>query len=106
MIVSRKGLAVGAKTIWITRLFITLTFVMAYPISKVLDWMLDDEVVFYNRQRLIELIKLSTLHAGADEPLADDLRIAVGAMEIADKTVRDIMTKIDVNNIYQCTNNN
>lgn len=58
--------------------------------------MLGDEVVFYNRRRLIELIKLSTLNAGEDTPFVDDLKIAVGAMEIADKTVRDIMTKIDV----------
>ncbi|KAI6205578.1 hypothetical protein M3Y94_00808100 [Aphelenchoides besseyi] len=59
----KKGLEVGARTIWITRFFMVLTFPLAFPISKILDCILGDE-------------------------------IAVGAMEISDKTVQDVMTKI------------
>ncbi|VDD96843.1 unnamed protein product, partial [Enterobius vermicularis] len=88
----KKGLAVGARTIWITRFFMVLTFPLAYPISKVLDFILGDEVVPYNRKRLMELIKMSTR---SEEGLAEELKIAVGAMEITDKTVKDVMTKID-----------
>ncbi|OZC05784.1 hypothetical protein X798_07242, partial [Onchocerca flexuosa] len=88
----KKGLAVGARTIWITRFFMVLTFPIAYPISKVLDVLLGDEVISYDRKRLMELIKMST----RDEGLAEELKIAVGAMEISDKTVSDVMTKIDV----------
>uniref|UniRef100_A0A8R1XU21 CNNM transmembrane domain-containing protein n=5 Tax=Onchocerca TaxID=6281 RepID=A0A8R1XU21_ONCVO len=87
----KKGLAVGARTIWITRFFMVLTFPIAYPISKVLDVLLGDEVISYDRKRLMELIKMST----RDEGLAEELKIAVGAMEISDKTVSDVMTKID-----------
>uniref|UniRef100_A0A9J2PP27 CNNM transmembrane domain-containing protein n=1 Tax=Ascaris lumbricoides TaxID=6252 RepID=A0A9J2PP27_ASCLU len=88
----KKGLAVGARTIWITRFFMVLTFPLAYPISKVLDCVLGDEVVSYDRKRLMELIKMSTRD---EEGLAEELKIAVGAMEISDKTVSDVMTMID-----------
>lgn len=89
----KKGLAVGARTIWITRFIIVLAFPVAYPLSKALDWMLGEEVVSYDRRRLMEMIKLTTRH---EEGLAEELKIAVGAMEINDKTVVDVMTKIGV----------
>ncbi|KAI6173296.1 hypothetical protein M3Y98_01066500 [Aphelenchoides besseyi] len=87
----KKGLEVGARTIWITRFFMVLTFPLAFPISKVLDCILGDEVVSYDRKRLMELIKMTT---GSEDGIADELKIAVGAMEISDKTVQDVMTKI------------
>uniref|UniRef100_A0AC34RI91 CNNM transmembrane domain-containing protein n=1 Tax=Panagrolaimus sp. JU765 TaxID=591449 RepID=A0AC34RI91_9BILA len=88
----KKGLAVGARTIWITRFFMVLTFPLAYPISRILDCVLGDEVVSYDRKRLMELIKLSTRN---EDGLAEELKIAVGAMEISDKTVADVMTKMN-----------
>lgn len=57
---SRHGLAVGAKTIYITKFVILLTFLVAYPISKILDFMLGEEIGnVYNRERLKELVKVS-----------------------------------------------
>ncbi|KAK6033226.1 hypothetical protein OSTOST_00591 [Ostertagia ostertagi] len=87
----KKGLAVGAYTIWVTRFFMILTFPIAFPISKILDFVLGEEVVSYDRKRLMELIKMSN-----EEGLVEELKIAVGAMEISDKTVTDVMTRIDV----------
>ncbi|CAI4233125.1 unnamed protein product [Auanema sp. JU1783] len=86
----KKGLAVGAHTIWVTRFFIVLTFPVAFPISKILDIFLGEEVTSYDRRRLMELIKMSN-----NDGLQEELKIAVGAMEISDKIVLDVMTKID-----------
>lgn len=90
----KKGLAVGANTIWITRFFVCLTIPLSYPISRILDYVLGDEVALYDRKRLMELIKMSSNKIGDD--IDEELKIAVGAMELCDKTVSDVMTKIDV----------
>lgn len=88
----KKGLEVGAHTIQITQLFIMLTFPIAWPVSKLLDCLLGDEYQAYDRKRLMELIKMSITDNGQ---VSNELKIAVGAMEIADKVVKDVMTKIE-----------
>ena len=60
-ICSRHGLAIGAKTIFITYFFMIVTFPLSYPISKILDWLLGDEIgQVYDRQKLMEFIKVTT----------------------------------------------
>ena len=59
-ICSRHGLAIGAYTVWITKIFMAITFPMAYPISKLLDKILGKEIgAHYDRERLKELVKVS-----------------------------------------------
>ena len=59
-ICSRYGLAVGAKTIYVTRLVMLITFPLSFPISKVLDRLLGVELGnVYTRERLQELVKVS-----------------------------------------------
>jgi hypothetical protein len=54
---------VGAKTIWITKLFMVVTAPLSYPISKILDKILGTEIgTVYDRERLMELIKAGGLY--------------------------------------------
>lgn len=49
-ICSRHGLAVGANTIFLTKFFMMMTFPASYPVSKLLDCVLGQEIgTVYNR---------------------------------------------------------
>ncbi|CAH8858662.1 unnamed protein product [Trichobilharzia szidati] len=55
---SRHGLAIGAKTLWLTKTFMLLTFPIAFPVSYILDKMLDEEIgQVYSREKLGVLIR-------------------------------------------------
>ncbi|XP_066595626.1 unextended protein isoform X2 [Prorops nasuta] len=92
-ICSRHGLCVGAKTIYLTKLTMLLTFPLSYPISKFLDVMLGEEIGnVYNRERLKELVKVTT---GYNDLEKDEVNIIAGALELRKKTVADVMTRIE-----------
>ncbi|KAL7062397.1 hypothetical protein AAHC03_0902 [Spirometra sp. Aus1] len=91
-ICSRHGLAIGAKTIWLTKLFMVLTFPLAFPISFILDKLLGDEIgAVYNREKLGVLLK-EQQDAGLVAP--DEMNIIAGALNMSTKTVGDIMSPI------------
>lgn len=57
---SRHGLAIGARTIYITKTVMVLTAPLAWPLSRLLDWILGEEIATtYTRERLKELVKVS-----------------------------------------------
>lgn len=91
-ICSRHGLFVGAKTIWLTYLFMIITFPVSFPLSKILDLILGEELgAIYNRDQLLHLLKVT--HAKTDLE-KDEVDIMTGALEFKKKTVADVMTKI------------
>jgi len=57
---SRYGLFVGARTIWFTYIFMVITFPLSYPISRILDCVLGEEIGYvFNRDRLRELLRVT-----------------------------------------------
>ena len=92
-ICSRHGLAVGAYTIWLTKLFMILTFPLSYPISKLLDCVLGDEIgTVYDKKKLIELLRVTNEENDLEK---EEVDIVTGALVYKEKTVRSVMTKLE-----------
>ncbi|CAK0847174.1 unnamed protein product, partial [Prorocentrum cordatum] len=95
---SRYALLVGARTLPITYIFVAITFVLAYPISKILDRLLGDEIGgVYTRKGLLQLVKLSAedpSHAHSSGLNQEDAKVLTGALTFQDRTVRQVMTPI------------
>lgn len=89
---SRHGLAVGANTILVTKLFMLLTFPLSWPISKILDCVLGQEIgTVYNREKLVEMLKVTEPY---NDLVKEELNMIQGALELRTKTVEDVMTAI------------
>lgn len=89
---ARYGLAIGAKTIWITWIVIILTIPVSYPLSLVLDCALGEEIAFvYDRERLQEYIRITKSYNNLD---AQEINIITGALKIKKVTVGQVMTKL------------
>ncbi|TRY93595.1 hypothetical protein DNTS_005192 [Danionella cerebrum] len=90
---SRHGLAVGANTIHITKFFMILTLPLSYPISKLLDCVLGQEIgTVYNREKLVEMLKVTEPY---NDLVKEEMNMIQGALELRTKTVEDIMTPLN-----------
>lgn len=90
---ARQGLAVGAKTIYLTYAFMIITFPLSYPISRLLDCILGEEKGnVYDRERLMEFIRITGHHTQLEE---DEVAIISGALKLKKIKVDQIMTRIE-----------
>lgn len=90
---SRHGLAIGARTIYITKTVMFLTAPLSWPLSRLLDWVLGEEIATtYTRERLKELVKITNEYNDLEK---DEVNIISGALELRKKTVGEVMTKIE-----------
>uniref|UniRef100_A0A3B5A9M2 Metal transporter n=1 Tax=Stegastes partitus TaxID=144197 RepID=A0A3B5A9M2_9TELE len=89
---SRHGLAVGANTIVLTKFFMLLTFPLSFPVSKLLDVLLGQEIgTVYNREKLVEMLKVTEPY---NDLVKEELNMIQGALELRTKTVEDVMTPL------------
>nr|XP_043614325.1 DUF21 domain-containing protein At1g47330 [Erigeron canadensis] len=95
-ICTRYGLTVGATVAPFVRLLLWLFFPIAYPISKVLDWMLGKgHAALLRRAELKTFVDFHGNEAGKGGDLThDETTIIAGALELTEKTAKDAMTPI------------
>uniref|UniRef100_W5K3X7 Metal transporter n=1 Tax=Astyanax mexicanus TaxID=7994 RepID=W5K3X7_ASTMX len=92
-VASRHGLAIASKTIWLTRLLMLVTFPITYPISKLLDNMLHQEISnFYTREKLLAMLRVTDPY---HDLVKEELNIIQGALELRTKTVEDVLTPLN-----------
>ncbi|KAB1204907.1 hypothetical protein CJ030_MR7G015259 [Morella rubra] len=93
---SRYGLSVGAKLSFLVRLLVLVLFPVAYPISKLLDWLLGKgDAALLRRDELKILVDMHGRTAGKGGELTqDETTIIAGALEMTQKTAKDAMTPI------------
>ncbi|KAH1145836.1 hypothetical protein AAZV13_15G058500 [Glycine max] len=95
-ICSRYGLAIGATVAPVVRVLVWVCFPVAYPISKLLDFLLGHRhKALFHRAELKTLVNLHGHEAGKGGELTHhETTIIAGALELAEKTAGDAMTPI------------
>ncbi|KAI4387044.1 hypothetical protein MLD38_004908 [Melastoma candidum] len=93
---SRYGLAIGATVAPFVRVLVWVCSPVAYPISKLLDFLLGHgHVALFRRAELKTLVNLHGNEAGKGGELThDETTIIAGALELTEKTASDAMTPI------------
>lgn len=93
---SRYGLAIGASVTPVVRVLLFICFPIAYPISKLLDYLLGKgHVALFRRAELKTLVNLHGNEAGKGGELThDETTIIAGALELTEKKVKDVMTPL------------
>ncbi|KAK1588749.1 hypothetical protein Q3G72_026646 [Acer saccharum] len=93
---SRYGLAIGATVAPFVRVLVWIFFPIAYPISKLLDYLLGEgNQAVFRRAELITLVDFHGNEAGKGGELThDETTIITGALELTEKTASDAMTPI------------
>ncbi|KAG2298081.1 hypothetical protein Bca4012_009292 [Brassica carinata] len=93
---SRHGLAIGATVAPFVRVLVWICSPVAWPISKLLDFLLGHgRVALFRRAELKTLVDLHGNEAGKGGELThDETTIIAGALELSGKMAKDAMTPI------------
>ncbi|XP_070697070.1 metal transporter CNNM1 [Pempheris klunzingeri] len=91
-VASRHSLAIASKTLCATRLLMLVFFPIAYPVSKILDILLHQEISsFYTREKLVAMLRVTDPY---HDLVKEELNIIQGALELRTKTVEDVLTPL------------
>ncbi|KAJ6421265.1 hypothetical protein OIU84_028609 [Salix udensis] len=92
---SRYGLSIGAKLSIVVRFIVIVLFPLAYPISKLLDWILGEKhSALLRRAELKTLVDMHGNEGKGGELTHDETTIIAGALDLTQKTAKDAMTPI------------
>lgn len=86
---SRHAFNVGAKTVWLVKVFMVLMYVIAKPLSMLLDLIFGKELAQRLNKRELELLLEEHVESSIN---SDEKRIMVGAMKFSDKKAIDVIT--------------
>mmetsp|Transcript_105218 Transcript_105218/g.234879 ORF Transcript_105218/g.234879 Transcript_105218/m.234879 type:complete len:388 (-) Transcript_105218:53-1216(-) len=96
---SRYALAIGAKSVPIVWFFLIVCFVIAYPVSVLLDYLLGREMGgLYSKGELMALIQLNTSDPERAKEVGmtcADAKLVVGALSYKNQPVSNQMTRLD-----------
>ncbi|KAG2489018.1 hypothetical protein HYH03_012456 [Edaphochlamys debaryana] len=94
---SRYGLKVGAYSAWFVRLLMCLCSPVAWPIGKLLDFLLGpDHTALFRRAQLKALVDLHGSGAGFGGTLSEDeVHVIRGALDLTNKVASKSMTPLD-----------
>uniref|UniRef100_A0A673ZE77 Metal transporter n=1 Tax=Salmo trutta TaxID=8032 RepID=A0A673ZE77_SALTR len=91
-VASRHSLAIASKTVWATRLLMLVSFPISYPVSKLLDIMLHQEISnFYTREKLVAMLRVTDPY---HDLVKEEVNIIQGALELRTKTVEQVHTPL------------
>ena len=89
---SRYALNFSSKFTWMVNIFIWVLFPICWPLAKILDKALGEEIyTVYSKRELIKIIEEHEDSADSDID-EDEERIIKGALSFSDKKVGDILT--------------
>jgi metal transporter CNNM len=96
-ICSRLGLKVGYYLRHLVKLFMFVTFILAYPLSHLLDWILGAEIgAVYTREQMRRLVEVhSEEKKMGGELIKDEIVLLTGALKFTNYTADQVMTRID-----------
>ncbi|GLI66609.1 hypothetical protein VaNZ11_010530 [Volvox africanus] len=94
---SRYGLKVGAYSAWFVRILMTICSPIAWPIGKLLDFMLGpDHSALFRRAQLKALVDLHGSGAGFGGTLSEDeVHVIRGALDLTNKVACRSMTPLN-----------